>query len=337
MKYFNNLFILSLFIFSSGIQSGEITVMTYNVYMLPYQSLAKHLEQLLRLMPDFGPLKALGKNAENLAKLQTQAKKRGREIPSKIAPLADVFAFEEGFDNSGRERLIRYMEKEGVKNKTKVLGRGALEYAKIIAFGGKKAIRLTNSGLLAMSKYPIVKTKGLYYQDKGIPAVADDAIADKGALYTRIKKDGKKYHIFSTHVQSRFRYPGAIEVREKQLKALKEFIDEQKIPATEPVIIVGDFNIDSANPETRKINYEHYPKMLKVLNATDVRPTGYQFTAIFDKENQKKFGSKGQRIDYVLYSNTHLKPTKATVTVQKQLGDLSDHFPVVGHFVFEGY
>lgn len=79
--------------------------------------------------------------------------------------------------------------------------------------------------------------------------------------------------------------------------------------------------------------------MLRVLKAWDPRPLGHPYTV-----DSIINGRAGYRLylDYVLVSNGHLQPLKATVETliprsQILFGsdpDLSDHFPVLGHFVF---
>ena len=321
----------------ASIIATDIQIMTYNLYMLPHQDLAK--QGLLKRAANI-----IGKG-RSLKHLDTDAKGRAPKIPPKIAGLADVFAFQEGFDSTGRKKLRDGMRKAGVPYSTKVLGRSFL-----------KSGRLTNSGLFTMSKYPIDKSKGIHYQDKfkkssGIKPFADDKLADKGVLYAKILKDGKPFHVFSTHTQAKThkkdeKPPLGAKIREKQWGRIRAFIDSLNIPKTEPVLIVGDMNIDKANPEKRADRYAEYKRMLEILNATDVeidKAKSFGYTSLFDQEKVEKSKIPGQWIDYVLYSNTHLKPTKAqayvpvTDATAKEWENLSDHFPLIGHFEFKGY
>lgn len=306
--------------------AGKINVMSYNLWMLPYQDYANLLQKGAHLI-------GLTEQEKQLERLQTKARKRAAKIPAKIAPRADAFGFQEGFDSSGRNILVHAMEKLGVKHFTKMQERWS-------------GLRLTGSGLFFMSKYPIKKIDMSYYQDPfkdaqgthaGIKADSSDTMGDKGVMYARIQKDGKYYHLYSTHLQTRERNA---HLRRAQFHRIKRLIDSKKHPKGEPVIIMGDFNINSAHPDIDKSNYQEYLDFLKILNATDVKTRAgeYPYSSEFktDKEKQK-YGSDGQKIDYMLYLNDHLKPAKAYLTVERDLGDLSDHYPIVGHFEFPGY
>lgn len=335
--------IILLFISIIGINIGatNIKIMTYNLWMLPYQDLAK-----TKLLKQIAAL--LGKG-EKIEDLDTDAQGRAAKIAAVIAALADVFAFEEAFDSAGRKILRAGMKKAGVSYSTKVLGRPAII-----------SRRLTNSGLFTMSKYPIAKSTGIYYKDsfktkkrtsKGIGTFLFDGSADKGVLYVKIIKDGKPFHIFSTHTQAKTTKkqetpPAGALIRERQWKRIRAFIDSLNIPKSEPVIIVGDMNVDKANPQTRADRYAEYKKMLEILNASELplKPGSYPYTSLFDPESVAKNQIPGQWIDYVLFANTHLKPTKAEAYVPvkneqdaKKWEELSDHFPLIGSFEFAGY
>ncbi len=334
-------YLLAILFSISFIMGSSIKIMTYNLWMLPYQDLAEN-----------GLLKAAAKligQGESIQSLNTNSRERAEKIAAKIVQLADVFAFQEGFDTAGRKILRRDMKKLGVLSSTKVLGRSVF-----------LSRRLTNSGLFDMSKYPIENSKGIYYKDKfktnqrtskPIDSFSSDRIADKGVLYVKVTKDGKPFHIFSTHTQAKTHKksetPAAgAQIRERQWKRIRTFIDSLQIPSSQPVIIVGDMNVDKANPEKRKDRYAEYERMKQILKATEVpkRYGSYKYTSLFDPEKVEKTKIAGQWIDYILYSNTHLKPTKAEAYVPikndqeaKEWEKLSDHFPLIGNFEFEGY
>ena len=60
---------------------------------------------------------------------------------------------------------------------------------------------LINSGLLTLSKYPIVVTEFVEYKAKaGI-----DSLATKGVLYSKIKMPNHHHvHVFNTHLQATY-------------------------------------------------------------------------------------------------------------------------------------
>ena len=315
---------------SSVIKAGDIDIMSYNIFMLPY---ANSVHKIIEAANYLGVDPASTSTGRKLLKIDNNAKKRAKNIPPQIAPLADVFALQEGFDGGARNVLVNNMTSAGVKNNSGILERSKL-----------KSWRATNSGLITMSKPPMDKVKGRYYQDQGIESYGEEKYADKGVLYTRIVKNGKPYHIFNTHLQSK---SGGRKIREDQIKYINKFMLKRNIPKNEPVIIVGDFNIDRLNHEQRPEQVEQYKMLFKNLDVTEVVPKegDVEFTSLFSKRQAEKIGGtgkelpKGQAIDHVFYSNKHLKPTDAWLTVeqQKPLGDLSDHFPIVAHFKFKGY
>ena len=74
-----------------------------------------------------------------------------------------------------------------------------------------------------------------------------DCLAAKGVKYARVNKTvgavSKVLNVFATHMQAWYT-PEDKAVRVKQAAQLRAFIDTQEIPATEPVLIAGDFNTD---------------------------------------------------------------------------------------------
>lgn len=300
-----------------------LRVMTYNLFMLPYQALGKNIKDIAELV-------GVDPSTLKISQLNTQAKERAAKIPQVIKSLADVYTFQEGFDENARKILRAGMKAAGINHSTQIMGRSFLA-----------SQRLTNSGLFIMSKYPIEASDGIYYQDSfqgknGIQSFDSDRLADKGIVYIKINKDGKKYHIFTTHTQAKTHHgnevpPLGCQIRAKQLERLKQFIDSKKIPAHEPVIITGDFNMDSANPNSRLHCYEESQKIAAMLNATQPE-SQEKYTAKF-KSAREDNDQPGQWIDYVLYSNEHQKPDTASLKVYQEI-ELSDHYPVVGTFEF---
>ena len=62
----------------------------------------------------------------------------------------------------------------------------------------------SDAGLLTISKYPIINSDFVVYK---FPPVGDDAIAQKGVLYTEIDLSeigGHKLHLFHSHFQASY-------------------------------------------------------------------------------------------------------------------------------------
>lgn len=194
-----------------------------------------------------------------------------------------------------------------------------------------------DSGVAILSRYPIVATDDFIYPD----CSGTDCFADKGIIYAEIIKDGKSYHITSTHTAS-FDTTAARQLRQQQFLQIRDLVDAQGIPASEAVLMGGDFNVN------KLLWPGDYAQMLTNLNATDPVSTGYT-EATFDprvNQNATAAGSGGSTVeylDYVVYANDHLQPNAARndVRVLRSVApsvwgtwDLSDHFPVMGEFDF---
>ena len=128
---------------------------------------------------------------------------------------------------------------------------------------------------------------------------------------------------------------------------IKRFINLQNIPKNQPVIIVGDMNVDMLSEKGKKL--DQYTDMLRLLNATFPKPTGHGFT-LDRNTNEWVDPDDGppQWLDYALISNDHQKPKKASVrgmcfkstgektgtkckkgTEKSGVRDLSDHYPIL--------
>lgn len=128
---------------------------------------------------------------------------------------------------------------------------------------------LINGGVLISSKWPILREDQIVYRDACNGA---DCLAAKGVKYARVIKTDlanrtKIFNIFATHMQAWYTADDKAD-RAKQAKQLKAFIDSQQIPASEPVLISGDFNTD----------WVRYPgevaSLIGTLNATVPTLTG---------------------------------------------------------------
>ncbi|MAZ48174.1 MAG: hypothetical protein CME65_06405 [Halobacteriovoraceae bacterium] len=104
----------------------------------------------------------------------------------------------------------------------------------------RKWYRITNSGLVIFSKYPLDNTKiYLYYC-----MAHADRFSSKGFLIsTATLPDGSKIQVGTTHLQARTgeKYE---KIRSRQLRKIeKEILGKEKNPSY-PFIVGGDFNID---------------------------------------------------------------------------------------------
>lgn len=184
-----------------------------------------------------------------------------------------------------------------------------------------------DGGVVILSKWPIVNGDGLGEQRlfgsacNGTTGSGNDCMADKGVIYVKINKEGQFYHIFGTHLDSGWDRADR-EARRKQLEIIKQFIVDKQIPLAEAVIVGGDMNIDPF-----KLPGE-YGDMLSILDVIPGRHEG-----VTTPEGRYVTHTGGDHLDYVLYSDVHLKPRLAINQILENQG-LSDHYPVIGRFIF---
>ncbi|MEU0371216.1 sphingomyelin phosphodiesterase [Streptomyces sp. NPDC006283] len=248
----------------------------------------------------------------------------------------DVVVLQEAFDNSSSEALIRNAAPQ-YPYRTPVMGRSKDGWD---ATGGSySATTPEDGGVAVLSKWPIVRKEQYVYKD----ACGADWWSNKGFVYAVLDVNGTKVHVVGTHAQSTD--PGcdageAAEMRGRQFRAMDAFLDAKKIPASEQVLVAGDFNVDSRTPE--------YASMLADggLVGSDAR-TGHAYS--FDTEDNSIAADRypddaREDLDYVLHRAGHSRPAGWTNEVIKEQSapwsvsswgttytytNLSDHYPVI--------
>ncbi|MFJ8076943.1 sphingomyelin phosphodiesterase [Streptomyces sp. NPDC096176] len=248
----------------------------------------------------------------------------------------DVVVLQEAFDNSSSEALIRNAAGQ-YPHRTPVMGRSKDGWD---ATGGSySATTPEDGGVAVLSKWPIVRKEQYVYKD----ACGADWWSNKGFVYAVLDVNGTKVHVVGTHAQSTD--PGckageAAEMRSRQFRAMDAFLDAKKIPASEQVVVAGDFNVDSRTSE--------YASMLADggLVGADAR-TGHAYS--FDTEDNSIAAERypddaREDLDYVLHRAGHSRPADWTNEVIKEQSapwsvsswgttytydNLSDHYPVI--------
>ncbi|MCP5161163.1 MAG: endonuclease/exonuclease/phosphatase family protein [Hahellaceae bacterium] len=194
---------------------------------------------------------------------------------------------------------------------------------------------LVNGGVAIVSRWPIQTEDKVIY--KGV-CVDIQCLASRGAVYAKINKQGNLYHVFGTHTQS-YNEDEQRAVRLEQLRLMGEFVKSRQIPADEPVLMAGDYNVN-------KLLYpEDLAQMLINLDAVEPANEGNPYTYHGDQNHWADAGWI-EYLDYVLYSQSHLTPIASVnrVIVPRSLNealwgkwDLSDHFALVGDFWFANH
>lgn len=248
----------------------------------------------------------------------------------------DVVVVQEAFDNSASDALKSNSAAQ-YPHQTPVMGRSRTGWD---ATGGSySSTTPEDGGVAVLSKWPIVRKEQYVFKD----ACGADWYSNKGFVYAVLDVNGSKVHVVGTHAQSTD--PGcdageAAQMRSRQFKAIDAFLDGKNIPASEQVVVAGDFNVDSHSPE--------YASMLTDggLAAADAR-TGHPYS--FDTADNSIASARypddpREDLDYVLHRAGHVKPAGWTNEVIKEQSapwtvsswgkqytytNLSDHYPVV--------
>lgn len=243
-----------------------------------------------------------------------QPKIRVEDIPAKISQF-DVVILEELFDHDLRSTMTKRMQPQYPY------------HTKVVDGGNAKVL---TGGVMIFSKWPIVLEKQVVYK----ASASGDSLAAKGAIYAEINKEGKIYHIFGTHLQAGGD-DSEKQARQKQIVELNNFIASLNIPATDPVLIGGDFNVNQFGGDINML--------LNTLNVTLFDNIGYKYS--FDGNIDTMAVSKNHsRLDYVFYHALHAEPKVVLnkVFIIRDLDnekmwpkfDLSDHFTTAGYFDF---
>ncbi|RCH69081.1 sphingomyelin phosphodiesterase [Streptomyces sp. SDr-06] len=247
----------------------------------------------------------------------------------------DVVVLQEAFDNSASDALKRNASAQ-YPYQTPVVGRGREGWD---ATGGSySSTTPEDGGVTLLSRWPIVRKEQYVYKD----ACGSDWWSNKGFVYAVLDVNGTRVHIVGTHTQSTDSGCGAGEAvkdRALQFRAIRSFLEAKHIPASEEVMVAGDFNVDSHGSE--------YASMLANggLVAADAR-TGhaYSFDTAENSIARYRYPTDPREdLDYVLHLAGHARPSSWTnkVVVESTAPwtvrswgtdytytNLSDHYPL---------
>jgi len=186
-----------------------------------------------------------------------------------------------------------------------------------------------------------------------------DSRVNNGAAYSRVAlANGTHLHVFNTHLNSDTSLllstvPGRFaDVRRRQLKQLRGFIDEVTGNDGGAVLVCGDMNID-ANNEAMATEYKD---MLEILDVCDVihgktplRPTLGDIVLLNGEPQpgERLFTSPSDRmsqqcVDYILFRpdikgrvRVVRDDVLAMEVLERPYQRLSDHAAVAVHFVVD--
>ncbi|MFD4032022.1 sphingomyelin phosphodiesterase [Streptomyces sp. NPDC058637] len=266
----------------------------------------------------------------------------GQDHRAAVIPEADFFrgndvvVLQEAFDNAASDELLRNAAGQ-YPYRTPVVGRSRSGWD---ATGGSySATTPEDGGVAVLSKWPITRQEQHVYKD----ACGGDWWSNKGFAYAELNVNGSRVHVVGTHAQSTDPGCGAGEAARKrslQFRQIDAFLDAKNIPASEQVVVAGDFNVDSHSPE--------YASMLADAGLTDADArTGHLYS--FDTRDNSIAAERypddpREDLDHVLHRAGHVKPSGWTNEVVKEESapwtvtswgtdytytNLSDHYPVV--------
>ncbi|MET9364342.1 sphingomyelin phosphodiesterase [Streptomyces sp. NPDC006632] len=247
----------------------------------------------------------------------------------------DVVVLQEAFDNTASDALKRNAAAQ-YPYQTPVVGRSKDGWD---ATGGSySSTTPEDGGVTLLSKWPILHKEQFIYKD----ACGSDWWSNKGFLYAVLDVNGTKVHVVGTHTQSTDSGCGAGEAvkdRALQFKAIKSFLDAKNVPASEEVMVAGDFNVDSHGSE--------YVSMLANggLVGADSR-TGHAYSFDTAENSIARFRyptDPSEDLDYVLHVAGHARPSDWNNNVVQEsttpwtvsswgtdyaYSNLSDHYPL---------
>ncbi|MET8509674.1 sphingomyelin phosphodiesterase [Streptomyces sp. NPDC004787] len=245
----------------------------------------------------------------------------------------DIFVLVELFDNSATDEQLFPRLAAHHPYRTPVIGRSSSGWNRTT--GGYYGTPLEDGGVAIVSKWPIV------YQAQHIygGGCGTDYWAAKGFAYAVIDVAGTRVHVVGTHLQANDSGCGTGEARQEraaQMNAITSYLAQQDIPASEPVIIAGDFNVRQTSTE--------YPELLSRLHVS-TPPVTTASSATHDPTTNSiaKYRdpeSSPSRLDYVFLRTDHTRPPKGWINKilpshsspylmrGRTFFDYADHYPV---------
>ncbi|AVQ10427.1 Sphingomyelin phosphodiesterase [Leptospira santarosai] len=211
----------------------------------------------------------------------------------------DVIVFESLSDPNARKILL-----DGIRSQypyqTDAVGRSRSGWNATL--GTYRQSTSADGGVVIVSQWPIEEKVQYIFNNPGCGA---DSSYNKGFTYVRINKNGKKFHVIGTQVQTVS--PACSDLgrsaRTSQFGNIKDFINTKTIPENELVLIAGDLNVTRGSIE--------YYEMLTNLNVSEPKYAGIPFTQdpqVNSFAALKHRGSQPAYTNYVLVSKSYFQP-----------------------------
>lgn len=175
-----------------------------------------------------------------------------------------------------------------------------------ICKGTLKGLRMINSGLVILSKFPILHSEFIAFD--AYNPLSFDRFSEKGFLSALVEIDNQNIRLITTHLQSSTHEEYDLYGL-SQLEQLFNYLDHLPVP----YLIGGDFNIDIE--EIRK----RYPERTFYC-PTD--PSIYINFHSGDTQSTPRKGYQGRTLDYFI------SPTISCTSPRVITSQFSDHNPV---------
>ncbi|KAB5492098.1 endonuclease/exonuclease/phosphatase family protein [Flagellimonas hadalis] len=177
-------------------------------------------------------------------------------------------------------------------------------------FYNKEKLNLLDQSTFWLSETPITPSKGW---DAALPRICTYGLFES-------KEDGNKFMVFNTH----FDHVG-VKAREESSKLILKKIKELN-PDNLPVVVTGDFNLESDSPGVQVILTEMADAHL-AAGENAFGPTGTFNGFEFNKPVER-------RIDYIFVSDEFEVLKSAILSDSKDCRYPSDHLPVLARLQF---
>jgi endonuclease/exonuclease/phosphatase family metal-dependent hydrolase len=260
-----------------------------------------------------------------------KANQRIPEIARRLATLdADIVGLQEVFEGCF------------VRNQTKMILKGSRfpYYAK--GPSAKFLIPCVNSGLVTLSRHPIVKTVRMSFDAcKGF-----DCFSRKGILLTRIRVPNiGEVDVYNTHFNAG---GGNSAVRDFQSLRAIDFVTRHSGEGNRPVFMLGDIN---AIPLSQEMIYlrtllnfrDSHEEYFEGRKAAPVARNGYTCDPSRNTRHRGRPDQSSRRLDYILMRDSVHSASPMQVIDSHLVfdapdfkkGSLSDHFGVYAAFRWE--
>lgn len=248
----------------------------------------------------------------------------------------DVVVLQELFDNEAGDRLLANL-KDTYPYQTPVVGRSRTGWDQTL--GAYSDTVPEDGGAAIVSRWPIVrKIQHIYTESCSV-----EEFSNKGFVYVELRSPAGPVHVIGTHAQATDSNcdMASADVRAIQFNEIAAFIRARGIPASQPLYVAGDLNVDRYSPE--------YADMVRRLGAVGPAYTGHSHSWDCNDNSvcRDQYGTswKSEHLDYVLPIAGHPAPAtyvnetrrvKSSVWSVSSWGttysynDYSDHYPVFG-------